>query len=152
MTRRRLLTAAVGVPLLLSASACTEDPPVAPPTDPARDALEAARSVEVTTLESLQNWSVDAGTGTAPVIVGEVLIGHVAALDEALGTSPTPRPLESTDRNTALTLKGVIDLLDAAAAAHTKALRTAPAAVSPLLASIAASDAVLAAATRRGRR
>lgn len=150
MTRRRLLAGTASVPLLMAASACTGDPPAALPADPDRAALEAARDVEAELLDSLAGWS-DQGTLVDKRRVNEVLEAHLAALDTALGSSPSPNPSPSPSTPAAIPTSTAVALVDSATRDHTRALRSASAAISPLLASIAASDAALAGALRRGR-
>lgn len=158
VTRRSLLAGTASLPLLLAASACTSDPPAALPPDPDRAALDAARDVEAELLDSLAGWS-EPGMLLDKRTTSEVLAAHLAALDTALGSSPAPSPSSSSfdsdqlsqSMPAAIPTSTAVALVDAAARDHTRALRSASAAISPLLASIAASDAALAGALRRGR-
>jgi hypothetical protein len=162
VTRRRLLVGAVGVPLLLSASACTEDAPADLPADPDRDALQAARDVEAATLVSLENWPAEdvGSSAVTPAAARTVVSAHVDVLDQTLGQplgqplsrAPTASGAESYELDRTLSTGQVVALLDSAADAHTRALRGASPEISPLLASIAASDAALAAAIRQSSR
>ncbi len=161
MTRRRLLLGGLGASLLLSVSACTEDPPADLPTDPDRDALEAAKGLEVTTLASLAGWTAgDDDSAVTPTRARAVVGAHISALATALSTPPTtsapPTPVPSGSESFLPApvdfTKQVVAALDAAASDHTRALRTASPQITPLLASIAASDAALAAAIRRSSR
>ena len=157
VTRRMLLAGAVGIPLLLSTSACTEDPPADLPADPAREALQAAREVEAATLLSLGGWSPDEDASVVtPADAREAVSAHVDALDDALSATPsaTPPPSGSGSEEQVpeISTDQVVVALDAAADNHTRALRTASPEISPLLASIAASDATLAAAIRLSSR
>ncbi len=158
VTRRRLLVGAVGVPLLLSASACTEDAPAELPADPDRDALQAARDVEAATLVSLENWPAEdvGSSAVTPAAARTVVSAHVDVLDQTLSQPPSRAPTasrsESYELDRTLSTGQVVALLDSAADDHTRALRGASPEISPLLASIAASDAALAAAIRQSSR
>ena len=152
VTRRRVLLGAVGGSLLLSTGACTDDPPVEPPIDPDRVALEAALELEAAALVSLQGWSASAGDrAVTQADALAVVSAHVTALGAALGTTPSasPSPSDSYELVPTLSTGQAVALLDDAASDHTRSLRTASAPISPLLASVAASDAALAAAIRR---
>jgi hypothetical protein len=161
VTRRRVLLAAAGGPLVFSIGACTDDPPVEPPADPDREALEAAREVEMTALASIEEWWPDVAESSITAPNASAVVGaHVIALDDALSATPTPAvqpqtpspspsPSLSMELVPAPSTAQVVALLDDAARQHTRALRTASPEISPLLASIAASDAALAAAIRR---
>ncbi len=154
VTRRRLLVGAAGVPLLLSASACTQDPADDLPVDPDREALEAAYEVEAATLASLEGWSLKANDSTVtPTEARTVINAHISALAMALSATPSAAPSssgsESYELVPTLSTAQTAAVLDSAADDHTRALRSASPEISPLLASIAASDAALAAALRR---
>jgi hypothetical protein len=152
VTRRRVLVAVAGFPLLLSASACSEDAPVDLPADPDREALEAAHEVEAEALSSLAGWTPGSDdSGIAPAEARAVIGAHLAALAAALSSTPsaTPSASESNELVPTLSTAQVVTVLDSAADDHTRALRDASPEISPLLASIAASDASLAAAIRR---
>ena len=148
VTRRRVLMGAATAPVLLLATACTEEPvaPVAP--DPDRDALQAAFDIEGGLLAALSSWTAPSGDDKTAVL--QVIESHIDALRTSLGSqqssgSASPSsPAEST--------VSVTRMLDAAADEHSRALRTASPPISPLLASIAASDAALAASLRGSSR
>jgi hypothetical protein len=155
-SRRRVLRGAAMLPVtgaMAVLGGCTEDAPPAEP-DPDRVHLEAARDVESQTLQAL---IADGPTPDAATDASAVLQSHIDALDAALRTAPSPAA-SSTDSLSGLPSASptepangaAVQALDAAATSHTRALRTASAAITPLLASIAASDAALAAALRRG--
>ncbi|MCZ3390199.1 MAG: hypothetical protein LH645_14035 [Actinomycetia bacterium] len=157
LTRRRLLLGAVGAPLLLSIGACTDDPPVDLPTDPDRAALEAAQEVEAATRASLEGWPASADySAVTPADASAVVSAHISALATALSMSPAALPSPSGSEpdvlRPTLSTSEVVAVLDAAASDHTRALRTASPEISPLLASIAASDATLATAILRSNR
>ena len=138
--------------MLLAMGACTEDPPVEPPADSDREALEAAREAEAAALAAMEGWEARTdASAVAPTEARTVVIAHVTALDDALSATPAPSPTgsESLERVPAPSTEQVVALLDDAAGQHTRALRTSSPEISPLLASIAASDAALAAAIRR---
>jgi hypothetical protein len=153
VTRRRVLLSAVGGPLLLSIGACTDDPPAQPPADPDREALQAARDVEAGALAAMVGWDTAADESSVTPTDARATVGaHVSALDKALTATPTPTPTGSGDAYELLPSPDswqVVVALRSAAKHHTRALRTASPEISPLLASIAASDAALAAAIWR---
>ncbi len=154
VTRRVLLIGAVGIPMSLSVTACTGDAPVDLPADPDREALEAAQEVEVATLAALEGWPMDANDGTVTrAEVSSAISAHIAALVAALTSTPPAIPSPSGSGSYALiptlSTAQVVAMLDSAASEHTRALRTASPEISPLLASIAASDAAVAAAIRQ---
>ena len=145
MTRRRVLLGAAVSPLLVVATACTEDPPPTVAPDPDREALQAAYLTEDELRSALTGWASSRADAKAAAV--GVVDQHLQVLSTSLGGAPS---LESTASasNPAETTATVIRRLDAAADEHSKALRTSGAQVGPLLASIAASDAALAASLR----
>jgi hypothetical protein len=157
VTRRRVLLGVAGAPLalaVLTVSSCTEDPPAAPAPDPDREALESARGVENELRATILTWTAEpAEQSTALTVVD----GHLSALDVALGAasaatmsgSPVPSASSADLPTSTATL---VTRLDVAVDEHTMALRSASPQISPLLASIAASDAALGAAVRRSTR
>lgn len=153
LPRRALLRlAGTGVPagLLLTVAGCTEETSP-PPPDPDRVALENALVVEeqlrdvVAALPTDPQWAV---TLEATGVVGV----HLEVLRTALGES-TPSPSVSSSPSTGwpADLVDLLEATDAAVDSHTAALRQASPAISPLLASLAASDAALAALVRGTR-
>jgi hypothetical protein len=171
VTRRRVLLGASGFPLVLAAStvsACTDDPPVAPPPDPDRQALESAHVIEGDLRATILAWTAESALQpTAPgskelqVTALAVVDGHLSALDAALGSSASastdpPEGSSSAPSTSAADLPvstaTLVASLDAVVDEHTEALRSASPAISPLLASVAASDAALGAAVRRSAR
>jgi hypothetical protein len=153
-----LLRAGAGAAALstLGLAGCTDQVEPAPP-DPDRVALEQALAVEASLLAVLSAWEDGGATALDAV---EVVDQHVQVLRAALGASPSPSPTEpsppsqpsptepsAADPSTADVQRGIDDAADA----HSAALRTASAGVSPLLASLAASDAALAAWLRSPR-
>jgi hypothetical protein len=128
---------------------CTSEPE-APPVDPDRLHLEGARDVEAQLLEVLRA----APTGDVPEAAVVAVEQHLTALDAALGRQGAPSSSASASSSTSASptdaQTGPLRAADRAAAQHTKALRSTSAAITPLLASIAASDAAIAAALRPG--
>jgi hypothetical protein len=118
----------------MAMAACTSD--TSAPVDPDRELLDSALEVERDLLDA-----VAGGDTPAEASAQDAVREHIAALEQALGqsaalsTSPSVMapPARAADR---------------AANAHTRALRTASAPISPLLAAIAASDAAIAATLR----
>jgi hypothetical protein len=153
LPRRALLrVAGTAVPagLLLTVAGCTEEASP-PPPDPDRSALENALAVEEQLREVVTalppEWQ---GAVAAEAVV--VVEAHLDVLRSALGES-TPSPSGSSSPSMAppADLVDVLAATDAAVDSHTSALRQASAAISPLLASLAASDAALAALVRGAR-
>ncbi len=149
MTRRRVLLGAAASPLLFVATACTEDPAPTVATDPDREALQAAYATEDELSSALTSWTAPRPEDKAAAV--GIVAQHLEALSTSLGGASS---LESTASASASasspaeTTATVIRRLDAAADEHSRALRTSSAEISPLLASIAASDASLAASLR----
>jgi hypothetical protein len=110
-------------------------------------------------LASIDGWWPDGDESSITAPNASAVVGaHVIALDDALSATPTPAvqtqtPSPSSSFSVEVvpppSTGQVVALLDDAARQHTRALRTASPEISPLLASIAASDAALAAAIRR---
>ena len=161
LTRRRLLVGGLCLPVLAT-TACTDDPELAPP-DPDRLALEAALDVELALYLVVGNLKADVDDA---LMVSDAVEAHVQALDSALRQSPSmtfevapfdsaspapslsPSPSPSAQAFT--TVEEAIRAADRAVNAHARALRSASAEITPLVASIAASDAAVAAYLRRG--
>jgi hypothetical protein len=159
LSRRRLLVGGLCLPVLAT-TACTDDPEQ-PPLDPDRVALESALNVEVGLLMLVGNLKAE-GRDTA-MVFGAVE-EHVDALDAALGQppsttyelaplgSPSPSPSDSPSSaptpSAFATADEAIRTADRAVNAHLRALRSASAEITPLLASLAASDAAVAAYLR----
>lgn len=159
VARRRVLLGAAAAPLMLVATGCTDEPAPQVVVDPDREALEAAYGVEDQLGRLLTQWtsSPDEARTRADAVIGQHLDALSASLGGVLGGEPLPTasppesdPAASPDASTATTTD-LVRALDDAADAHSRALRTASAPISPLLASIAASDAALAASLRGGR-
>lgn len=130
--------------------------------DPDRSALENALDIEQTLYLVVGN--VTSG-GRDIVRALFAVSAHLRALDTALGqpasvvaalegirtplptASPSPSPSQSSGRPP--TVEQAVRAADRAVNAHVRALRSASATVTPLLASIAASDAAIAAFLRR---
>ncbi|HEX5017753.1 MAG TPA: hypothetical protein VFX15_09225 [Actinomycetes bacterium] len=154
VTRRRVLVGAVAVSVVpFGASGCTSgnDEPV---TDPDRLALESALNVEVTLHRTLQGLARgDAATQDAATQGVQAVDAHVTALSTALNEALEASPSSSasgTPEETTTTVGDAVRAADHAADQHRRALRSASAEISPLLASIAASDAAVAALLRSG--
>lgn len=146
MTRRRVLLGAAVSPLLFVATACTEDPPPTVAPDPDRDALQAAYVTEDQLRSALTSWAAPRGDDKAAAV--GIVDQHLEVLSTSLGGASSPERTSSASAGPAETTATVIRRLDAAADEHSKALRTSSAQIGPLLASIAASDAALAASLR----
>lgn len=156
LDRRALLRAmGAGVPvgMLVSVSGCrAQAPPPAP--DPDRTALQRALAVEEQLAVAVTGLPPDRHQDLTATAV-EVIEAHVQVLRSTLGTAPpavSPSTSPSADPPPPST--GLDDVLTAAGAAadsHTRELRRASASISPLLASLAASDAALAALVRGAR-
>ena len=146
MTRRRVLLGATVSPLLLVATACTEDPPPTVAPDPDREALQAAYVTEDELRSALTNWAAPRAADKAAAV--GIVDQHLEVLGTSLGGASSPERTASASAGPAETTATVIRRLDAAADEHSKALRTSGAQIGPLLASIAASDAALAASLR----
>lgn len=164
LTRRRLLLGVVGLPSLAAVtagtSACTSNPP-APGIDPNRAALEGALVIERALLDVVTAWD---GADPAQLALSVVVTEHIEALQSALAdasespatpptpsTPPTPTATTTPTEDAATgdaTTDTVRRAADDAADQHTRALRAASAMVTPLLASLAASDAAMAASLR----
>lgn len=144
VSRRLVLTAPVALALGASVSGCTAPPaPVAP--DPDRDALDAALVIE----RSLRSR---AGTLTGGSVsrtsITRVLDTHISRLVETLGpsaSSPSPSP-STPPPSPATTPRELQTATERAASAHTKVSQGAGPQTAQLLASLAASDAAIAAA------
>ena len=154
LPRRALLrVAGTGVPagLLLAVAGCTEEEASPPPPDPDRSALENALAVEEQLRDVVSALPPDRQGAVAAEAVG-VVGAHLEVLRSALGES-TPSPSGSPSPSTAspTDLVEVLAATDVAVDSHTAALRQASSATSPLLASLAASDAALAALIRGAR-
>lgn len=153
LDRRALLRAmGVGVPAgVLLVSGCRAQTP--PPTpDPDRLALERALAVEEQLADAVAGLPPDLRSPLTATEV-EVVDAHVQVLRSALdvasqSASPSASPSASLPPSSA-GLDDVLTAADAATDSHTLALRRASASISPLLASLAASDAALAALVRR---
>lgn len=157
MSRRRLLLGAVSVPVVLTVGACTDDSPIELPADPERTALSAARVDEQVVRAALATWPGSEREGDVTALEGLAIIdAHIAALDASLANATALAPSGSASASTSdhvvplVSTERVIELLHDAVTAHTRALRSATAQISPLLASIAGSDAALAAAIDGG--
>jgi hypothetical protein len=147
MTRRRVLLGATVSPLLLVATACTEDPPPTVAPDPDREALQAAYVTEDELRSALTNWAAPRAADKAAAV--GIVDQHLEVLGTSLGGASSPeRTASASASSPAETTATVVGRLDAAADEHSKALRTSGAQIGPLLASIAASDAALAASLR----
>lgn len=156
LDRRALLRAAgAGLPagVLVAVSGCrAQTPPPAP--DPDRVALQRALAVEEQLAVAVAGLPPDRHPSLTDTAV-EVVDTHVQVLTSALGTtSPSASPAASPSAGSSPSSTGLDDVLTAAGAAadsHTFELRRASASISPLLASLAASDAALAALVRGAR-
>lgn len=144
VSRRTVLVAPVALALGASVAGCTAPPaPIA--HDPDRDALDAALLLE-------QSLSSHAGTWTGGPVSREsvihVLDAHVTRLTQTLGPSASPTtPSPTTPPPTPSTSTQALRTAAArAATAHTKASQSAGPQTAQLLASLAASDAAIAAA------
>ena len=149
LPRRAVLrVAGTGVPagLLLALAGCTEEAP-SPPPDPDRAAMENALAVEERLRDVVAALPPD--PQRAAEAVGVVGV-HLEVLRTALGES-TPSPSASPSTTPPADLVDLLEAADAAVDSHTAALRQASPAISPLLASLAASDAALAALVRGTR-
>ncbi len=159
LSRRRLLLAGPAA-ALGALAACSE--PEAPPIDPDRVALESALAAE-----EVLAAAIAASTFDSPELRVQALAvsdRHVSELREALGAgsagsaSPAPSPSPTTagpstgSTGSTGSTDDLVRVLDQTADAHTRALRRAPASLVPFLASLAASDAALAAAVRQEAR
>lgn len=157
LSRRALVAGAMAVPAVALA-ACSRTPEPAP-ADPERQQLEAAREVEAQLLVALQS------DDSTPSDATEAVEQHLQALAGALGeTEPTPSASASPSATSSpsvtassapsdgLAILSPVKAADRAADEHTRGLRVATARITPLLASIAASDAAIAAALRAGER
>jgi hypothetical protein len=153
LSRRRLLLAGPAA-ALGALAACSE--PEAPPIDPDRVALESALAAE-----EVLAAAIAASTFDSPELRVQALAvsdRHVSELREALGAgsagsaSPAPSPSPTTAGPSTGSTDDLVRVLDQTADAHTRALRRAPASLVPFLASLAASDAALAAAVRQEAR
>jgi hypothetical protein len=160
-----MLLGAASMPLLVagctSGAGDTVDTDGSVP-DPDRSALENALDIEQTLYLVVGN--VTSG-GRDIVRALFAVSAHLRALDTALGqpasvvavlegirtplptASPSPSPSQSSGRPP--TVEQAVRAADRAVNAHVRALRSASATVTPLLASIAASDAAIAAFLRR---
>lgn len=161
LSRRRLLVGGLCLPVL-AATACTDDPEQ-PPPDPDRVALETALEVELDLYLVVGNLKTDARDA---LMVSDAVEAHVQALDTALGqppsmtyelapvdsVSPAPSPSASPSPSAQAftTVEEAIRATDRAVNAHARALRSASAEITPLVASITASDAAVAAYLRGG--
>ena len=152
LSRRQVILGSLCLPVL-AATACTDDPEP-PPPDPDRVALENALEVEQELYVVVGNLKA---AGRDAVMVFGAVEAHVQALDTALGDPPSMTvemtPFES-DSPTPSSLERFVSVdeavraADRAVNAHLRALRSASAVISPLLASVAASDAAIAAYLR----
>ena len=154
LSRRNVVFAPVasGLGLMASGLVMTEllsgctDQPQAPPVDTDRVALMQAREREQLLLDQVRSWTPSRREPHSTV--ERVVEGHIVALDdvldEVLGASPTGAGSDVA-KLTTLTLAHAADR---AADQHTRALRSAGAEPARLLASIAASDAAVAAHLR----
>ena len=136
-------------PLLLVATACTEGPPPTVAPDPDREALQAAYVTEDELRSALTNWAAPRAADKAAAV--GIVDQHLEVLGTSLGGASSPERTASASASAsspAETTATVVGRLDAAADEHSKALRTSGAQIGPLLASIAASDAALAASLR----
>ena len=156
-SRRTALCGALTLPLLLSA--CTNDD-ATPAADPDRAALESALDVELALYDVVGNMqglrirdalqplgavqahvdALDSALGQPPSVTAE--LAPLGSASPSVSSSPSPSPFS--------TVEEAIRAADRAVNSHTRALRTASAEISPLLASIAASDAAVAAFLRAG--
>ncbi len=128
---------------------CTDEPSPTP-VDPDRMALLAALEREQDLLAQSLSWEGDAVPAAE---VRRVLQIHVDRLASTVGTTVTPTPTESptpTDSSTAtvLSTSELAREADRAADGHTQLLASAGVEPAQLLASLAASDAALAAYLR----
>ena len=150
LSRRTALWGALTLPLLVSACTNNEATPAA---DPDRIALEAALEVEQELLGVVERWN---RSGRLPVDAINVVNNHVSTLGIALGkASPSPSPTGSSSYllvpgGPSVSTQAVIAAADSATNKHTRALRSASPTITPLIASIAASDAAIAAFLRGG--
>ncbi len=159
LSRRRLLVGGLCLPVL-AATACTDDPEQ-PPPDPDRVALETALEVELELYLVVGNLKTD---GRDALMVSDAVEAHVQALDTALGqppsmtvelapvdsASPAASPSPTPTAQAFTTVEEAIRATDRAVNAHARALRSASAEITPLVASITASDAAVAAYLRGG--
>ncbi|MFL6182726.1 MAG: hypothetical protein ACJ73J_10510 [Actinomycetes bacterium] len=155
LSRRAALGGALALPFLVSA--CTQDDR-APATDPDRTALEAALEAEKDLYMVIANLKT--GGGRAGLQPFWAVDAHVKALDAALGQAPSvtfdiappgsPSPPPSPSQQRSPSVDEAIRAADHAVNAHDRALRAASAEITPLIASIAASDAAVAAYLRSG--
>lgn len=153
LPRRALLRVAgtgVSAGLVLAVTGCTEKA-APPPPDPDRSALEDALAVEEQLRDVAAALPPDGRYAFALDAVG-IVDAHLEVLRSALGES-TPSSSGSPSPSTAppVDLADLLSATDAAVDSHTSALRQASPVVSPLLASLAASDAALAALVRDAR-
>ena len=148
--REVLLLGAVSLPLLLSA--CTNED-ATPPADPDRVSLEEALGVETALLVTVANVR---GSGTGAEQSVHAVQAHVMTLASALRQSPSATAGIATPSGASaspalpVSVDDAVRAADRAASAHTRALRSSSAEVTPLLASIAASDAAVASVLRGG--
>jgi hypothetical protein len=158
-----MLLGAASMPLLVagctSGAGDTVDTDGSVP-DPDRSALENALDIEQTLYLVVGN--VTSG-GRDIVRALFAVSAHLRALDTALGQPasvvaalegirtplPTASPSPSQSSGRPPTVEQAVRAADRAVNAHVRALRSASATVTPLLASIAASDAAIAAFLRR---
>jgi hypothetical protein len=146
----RVAGAAVPTGLLLAVAGCTGQASP-PPEDPDRSALEDALAVEEQLRDVVVALPPEQQRAVVAVAV-DTVEAHLDVLRSSLGDA-TPSPSVSFSPSAGPPV-GLVDLLaatDAAVDSHTVALRQASPAISPLLASLAASDAALAALVRGAR-
>ena len=150
LSRRSLVFAPVtsGLGLMASGlvmtgliSGCTEQPQAAP-VDADRVALTQAREREQLLLDQVRSWTPSRREPHSTV--ERVVEGHIVALDDVLGASPTQAAADVEN----LTTLALAHAADRAADQHTRALRSTGAEPARLVASIAASDAAVAAHLR----
>jgi hypothetical protein len=158
LSRRQLLLSGLCLPVLATTAACTGDPEE-PPTDPDRVALETALDIEVDLYMVVGNLK---GGGPDALTAFSAVEAHVQALDTALGQPPSttfelapvdsasPALSPSPSAQAFVSVDEAIRATDRAVNAHVRALRSASAEISPLVASIAASDAAVSAYLRGG--
>lgn len=153
LSRRRAILGGLCLPML-AATACTSDPEQ-PPPDPDRVALESALDIELNLSMVMGNLKAE---GLDALMAFGAVEAHVKALDTALGQPPSVTaevaPLGSASPSpsppTFASVEEGIRAADRAVNAHSRALRSVSAEITPLLASIAASDAAVAAYLRGG--
>jgi hypothetical protein len=162
--RRSLLRIAATLPVVVCAwplAGCTSDSPE--PADPDRESVEAALAAEEALAAAIASWPAASSYQTA------LVAAHTAVLRETLGMSSAPASAASSSPSTSATSAAtsstssattvsttgsttgsttsrsdVVRAANDTERSHLRALTSVSAAVSPLLASLAASDAALA--------